>query len=404
MNSLARKLLFCAAFLLALILYARAHFYRDPGSIFFDKTRAYEQVYSHHRLLETEEFIRTAKKEASEYQKASNNATLCVAISSVKRQRTNYLETTIAGILAGLTPQERGALYLSVFISETDPEKHPSYRSPWIPRVVDNFHTYNVSESRFELLQDMEREERFLEKGVYDYRTALLDCYESGVPYIAVFEDDILMADGWMVRTLLGLREVEKRAEDWLYMRLFNQERSIGWAGKHIGGNYEFSIIALLSGAVLAPTYFLRSRFRFFRVHLESIMVFALFLIPSLVILFYQCGKASLMPPQDGIYAQKFGCCAQAMVMPRGQIPTLRSFLRMEKAGQMDTLLNRRARRAKLMRYAFYPVQAQHIGLDSARHTDEDEAQAVWSMAFEMRYPERAHKDHIEMVNRYWEL
>ena len=48
-----------------------------------------------------------------------------------------------------------------------------------------------------------------------------------------------------------------------------------------------------------------------------------------------------------------------------------------------DLFLDDLAIEAGLKRYALYPVQAQHIGLDSARMTLEKEAQAIWSMAYE---------------------
>ncbi|MBE7180980.1 MAG: hypothetical protein INR71_07185, partial [Terriglobus roseus] len=38
--------------LYAFVSYGRTHFYRDPGSVFFDMTRAFERYYSLVRELE----------------------------------------------------------------------------------------------------------------------------------------------------------------------------------------------------------------------------------------------------------------------------------------------------------------------------------------------------------------
>ncbi|EMT68126.1 hypothetical protein FOC4_g10012534 [Fusarium odoratissimum] len=54
-----------------------------------------------------------------------------------------------------------------------------------------------------------------------------------------------------------------------------------------------------------------------------------------------------------------------------------------------------------LDRYALYPVQAQHIGIDSARKTTKDEAQAIWSMAFENQNPRILKKEHSKLLEKY---
>lgn len=92
MLSLLVKATTCIALLLCLTWYGQTHFYRDPGSVFFDKARAYETRYSEHRKAEVEKLINSypeLKKPA--LGKAQNgNKLLCVALSSVKRE-TQYL-------------------------------------------------------------------------------------------------------------------------------------------------------------------------------------------------------------------------------------------------------------------------------------------------------------------------
>lgn len=331
-------------------------------------------------------------------------------------------------MLHGLTPQERADLYLSVIVAETDPTKHPSWHHDWVFNAVDNITSYHVSEEVEGFLREMEEKGDFLVKGVYDYIYALEQCYETGTPYIGIFEDDIMLADGWLIRTLKGLQNIPPPHDEsgsWLFMRLFNQERSTGWAHRHIGGNNEHWIalgigLTITIGGLLARSC---SRSARTRLNLSTIFVVALILNPAMVVLFYQSGKASLLPPSPGVFAEGFGCCSQAMIFPRAQVPPLMEFLRKERQGQVDLLLKKRAKQTGLTRYSLYPVQAQHIGrlsgtlcifseavadqsdvigIDSARKTDKDEAQAIWSMAYEDLDPGVLERTHLQMVQEYY--
>lgn len=87
MRSLFLKASACIAFLLCLSWYGQAHFYRDPGSVFFDKTRAYETHYSNNRKVEAQQVIESYMKENPA---TNRNKSLCIALSSVTRQ-TQYL-------------------------------------------------------------------------------------------------------------------------------------------------------------------------------------------------------------------------------------------------------------------------------------------------------------------------
>lgn len=65
-------------------LYGHSQFYRDPGSLFFKESRAYERKYSEYRQKEVED----AQKEVHHLQKSATNATatICASFLSVKRQ------------------------------------------------------------------------------------------------------------------------------------------------------------------------------------------------------------------------------------------------------------------------------------------------------------------------------
>jgi len=94
MRSLLWKLTGCVLFVLCAAWYGRIHFYRDPGSVWFDKTRAYERHYSRSREDEVKEFIESyAPIEPSNSPgKSSINASICIGVSSVKRDHEQYLE------------------------------------------------------------------------------------------------------------------------------------------------------------------------------------------------------------------------------------------------------------------------------------------------------------------------
>lgn len=92
MPSLVRKIAACLSLIACYIWYARSHFYRDPGSVFFDSARAYEEKYSHYRKTEARDFIELYGSGEVKLEKAGDNATLCMGLSSVKREKTQYLE------------------------------------------------------------------------------------------------------------------------------------------------------------------------------------------------------------------------------------------------------------------------------------------------------------------------
>uniref|UniRef100_A0A0B7K418 Uncharacterized protein n=1 Tax=Bionectria ochroleuca TaxID=29856 RepID=A0A0B7K418_BIOOC len=398
------------AFLLCLIWYGHTHFYRDPGSIFFDKERAYETRYSAHRKAEAQQTIEFYSEAGTRplLDTQKSNKSLCVALSSVKRQ-TQYLPITIGSLLHGLTDQERAELHLLVLIAQTDPTHHPNFNELWLHQAVDGVLTYNVNATQLSYLRHLEATEKYQEKGLFDYSYALQQCYDAGASYIGLFEDDIILAHGWLIRALQGLREITESDQEhthWLFMRLFNQERSTGWASHEIGGNNEYWIILGVDLGISAAVLIARLLWRSPRKYLDpgTLSVIMIMLVPGIVILFFQSGKASMLPPSPGVFNEPFGCCSQAMIFPRAQIPLVTGSFQEKNEGQVDLILDEVAQENGLARYALYPVQAQHIGLNSARKTDKNEAQAIWSMAFEDLDPQELEIDYQKKLKqyRYW--
>lgn len=306
-----------------------------------------------------------------------------------------------------MSAEERADLWLSIFIAESIPETHPNWESDWLPDAVDEIFTYNLDPSELDHVRHMEESGNYSKKGVFDYIQALQRCYDTGAPYIGLFEDDILLADGWLVRTLRGLEDISLSGQDetsWLFLRIFNQERSIGWAKRQILGNNEHWIALGIALGFILPISLARWKWRSVRQYLdwESICVLAFMFNPAMVILFFQCGKASMLPPAPGVAAEGFGCCSQAMIFPRERVPGLMEYLENIRRGQVDLLLKHHAKDEGLLRYNLYPTQAQHIGFDSARKTDKSEAAAIWSVSFEDQNPEVLQREHRDMILEYY--
>lgn len=385
MPSLLRKVLLSLVCVAILTAYARSHYYRDPGSVFFQKSLAFEQKYSHYRKTEIARYFDSfGSPDTQDPPKAGPKPNICVGLNSVKRDHAQYLEvrfplfhmrddeaefyqTTVASLLHGLTTQEREDLYIAVLVAESDPEEHPIWHEDWVRTAVDDIYTYNITVGDRKYLELLQHTGAFEEKGVYDYIYGLRRCYQTGAPYVGMFEDDVMLADGWLVRTLSGLSRISDStdtASPWLFTRLFNQERSTGWANRHIGGNNEAWIVIGIALGVSVPAYIARRKWQLARTHLsiETLGVLVMVLNPALVVLFFQCGKASMLPPSPGIRDEPFGCCSQALVFPRNNVPLMIDFLQQKRLGQVDILLDELAAETGLTRYALYPVQAQHIG------------------------------------------
>lgn len=64
----------------------------------------------------------------------------------------------------------------------------------------------------------------------------------------------------------------------------------------------------------------------------------------------------------------KYGCCTQALVFPRAQVPNLIAYLTHRNSGQTDTIIEECADEFELGRYALAPQVVQHIGLVSSRY------------------------------------
>ena len=446
-----RALLLCLLSFAAIIQFGRTHFYRDPGSIFFDESRAYEKHYSAQRLEEALTFIERSQASAmstdrkdkrgavkpSDWIHAGPNPQMCASFITIPRQadkqyidvsplqallifgqksrpaHEQYPQTSIGSMLASLTPIERSDLEVKVLFATRNESRHQTWNEPWVKYLVDQAYTYRdvLSSEELSRISGLEALKFDEHKGILDYTLAMQHCYEtSSAPYIAVFEDDIILAEGWFARTLLALRDIEakltRREETvpWQDLRLFSQERWTGWHDTTLGAHNEHWIALGLAAAVLGALLLVRRSTHGARKHLDNwtLAVVCLVAIPGLVVLFFQAGKASVVPQTRSVHRAMIGGGSHAMVLPRERVPALVQYMRQREVGHYDRIMRDYAKKNKLARYAIHPVQVQHVGPVSVHQQTGAKMEPIWSMAFESLRPARLAKQHRRMVSKLY--
>ncbi|KAH8593772.1 hypothetical protein B0O99DRAFT_546343 [Bisporella sp. PMI_857] len=386
--------------------YCSHRYWRDPHSAFFSSTHVYDLQYSESRNTQADAFIEAANHPGTiKLKKASGKPEICAAFVTVQRQGKAYIAQAIASMLEGLTDGEREKLYSYVLFADTRPEVHDIWNATWLREAVDKAEGYDVSTETLTHLKELEEKRNFYEKGVFDYLYALDTCYKTEAPYIAIFEDDIILADGWLARTLHALHhEIEPLAKpggpfnNWLYFRLFYTETSIQWGAEdfwYANLPLTFFLSSLGTSIAMISTRLLIPRTRN-TLDNYSVAVLSLLTIPAFVALFFMIGKASLIHQNtNGVFVlNKYGCCTQAMVFARAQLPALTAHLRELKSGQTDTILENYADANNMQRLALAPQVAQHVGLVSSRDNTVDNARSTWAFWFEENDPVWLRTEH----------
>ncbi|KAL0941135.1 uncharacterized protein CTRU02_203898 [Colletotrichum truncatum] len=300
-------------------------------------------------------------------------------------------------MLAGLTPEERSALDVRVLFTHAQPEKHPDWNKQWLG-LVDQWSGYNVSKEQLKQLQEWEDKADYYAKGVWDYVYMIQQCLLSEAPYIAIFEDDIIFADGWLSKTFQGLADLRDQTS-WLYLRLFYTETSLGWE-ENVDFWYGHMTLtfglAMVSGLLVLLVLRRLSRLRRVMDN-TTIAVLVLVTIPAFTALVFMVGKYNLMPLHGVVKMDKWGCCTQALVFPRNQIDGLLDMLS-TKAGQTDSLIEDYADAASLQRYALAPQVVQHVGLVSSRTNTELNTKSTWAFWFEAQNPAALKAEHKQLA------
>lgn len=206
------------AFYLVAILYIHVVSYRDPTSLFFNPRQAYMPAYSTVRQQEAEAFVVRSTDTYTHLtgkpidSVPNGNKTLCVGIASVARKGARYFRITVGSLLEGLNAKEREEIYLLLFIAHTDPTVHPAYSETWLRNLPNEVLFYNASQQEMKHIARLEHEGLVREKALFDYKHLLKACYEKGLPYIAMLEDDVVAMDGWYHRTIASLKQAETQS------------------------------------------------------------------------------------------------------------------------------------------------------------------------------------------------
>ncbi|KAI1768802.1 hypothetical protein GGR53DRAFT_353779 [Hypoxylon sp. FL1150] len=438
-----RTLVLLVTFVFLYVIYGSLYFYRDPLSIFFSEEHGFDRFYSATRQAEADEFFDAALADPDAARQqlgmAGTHPEICAVFITVGRDMDGrqYIDSAVGSFLANMSRAERETTHLKIFFADVpDPEtQHKSYAKLVDAGITDEIFTYpstlpaqNKDRKVKELMgfaRDKQNKHALERKTVYDYGYALDRCVKTtDAPYIALLEGDIILADGWAARTLMNLRTIEMmmqhpRRHDpqrgqvgpgvsntWLYLRLFNQERSFGWSG---GTGFRSNNIHIISVAVSVPLFLVlllvrRQLPRHYSRHLDkwTILVVCGIAVPLYVWLFYASGKASLIGSPPGVREEFFGCCNQALVYNRAHAGALAEYMMRASGnvspGRSDMLPKKFAWDHGLARVSAYPMLAQHSGRVSAIDTSNDEAKRVWSMAFEDLRPYKLAKTHFKDV------
>ena len=217
-NHRLRIFLSFVLFYVFLTLCARTRSFRDPGSVFFDPSTAYDLSYSAVRLEQADRYVDSAVSDTKpKIPSSSHQPGLCLGIPTIARKGVRYFKHTVGTLLEGLDETERADIHLILFIAHTDPSQHPAYAEPWLDKLADQVLLYNASEVDIGHLQTLETDEAKasgLEKALFDYRYLLKACEAIDTPYIIMLEDDVVALDGWYHRTRDALASAEQQTQN----------------------------------------------------------------------------------------------------------------------------------------------------------------------------------------------
>lgn len=137
-NHKLRIFLSFVLFYVFLTLCARTRSFRDPGSVFFDPSTAYDLSYSAVRLEQADQYVDSAVSDTKPKKSGSSHQPgLCLGIPTIARKGVRYFKHTVGTLLEGLDETERADIHLILFIAHTDPSQHPAYAEPWLHELAD---------------------------------------------------------------------------------------------------------------------------------------------------------------------------------------------------------------------------------------------------------------------------
>lgn len=373
--------------------YTRRHSYRDPSSVFFDDVHGYDKIYSLQREKQAAAFIQLANEEKVAHT-TSTAPKLCVGVATVSRPAEQYIRSTIGSILEGLTETERQEIHLVLFIAHTNPALHPIFSNTWVKTLPDTLLTYDkLGANETAQITTWEEEGDYRSKGLYDYSYLLQSCYETGAPFAAILEGDVLAVDGWYPRAMAaaeyvdGLHFKTEGKTAWLYIRMFYTEAYLGWNSEELNGYLIRSFFLCLGSAILiiaARSYSHRLQKSISNI---TVALIACVYLPACIALYFAAGRNTMQPPSPGVREMSnFGCCSQGFIFARETIPFVRDMIEHHSMDYIDMLMEAVAAGEGMKKYAIFPSLLQHIGGKSSKGDVIADARArmIWNFGFEM--------------------
>jgi hypothetical protein len=305
-----------------------------------------------------------------------------------------------------LTKEERQDFWLEPFIVNRDPEEHLTYHEPWLAAVSDHVLTYVDAPPHVKAQLEVFSPGDFMKKALFDYACLLRTCYNEGVPWVIMLEDDTIAAEGWFYRMRMAVEELVQRRDfgNMLYLRLFYNERLLGWNSEELFGYvvWSLSIEALVVGVLFVALRYGPPRTKMVLTPRTIVMVTAI-CTPMLLALYFAAGRLTVAPLWRGLNRMPtYGCCSQALVFPRHQIPQLLDYYEAKvwEGGYVDVLTEIYAKREGFDQWALTPSVFQHVGGKSSKGEriglwGRKNTENIWNFSFEKFDEKKLEKDHF---------
>ena len=204
-----------------------------------------------------------------------------------------------------------------------------------------------------------------------------------------------------MAKAVKAIATINKTAKinNWIYLRLFYTETSLGWSSSDFAyRNMPIIFILAILLALAIMSTIRRSKLVSHYLDNCTIAVICLVCVPGIIALIYMTGKYTLMPLRGVVEMNSNGCCTQGLVFPQSQVDGLLAYLQKREHGQTDSMIEEYAEQSRLTRYALAPQQLQHVGLQSSRDNDEITTKSTWAFWFEENNPALLRKEHEELL------
>lgn len=305
------------------------------------------------------------------------NVTLCVGIRSVPRSGSGrqYLPSTIAGLLRGLSAEQRREIYIVVANGAVPAREHHAAFA--VESFIDEMVVANEAQQRLKKQVKFVEDQRldlFLPKlvptdgalGRMDWIMAAEACLNrTNAPYLLLMEDDVFAYRYWY--HYLTDYAFPKLGHNWFRVDLFFIDSWNGWDTDEA----IYLIVACVLAALLVTALLLRRCGHYEpRIHPLALLYNFLVLASVFAAIFatpWWLNKMNVMPDRPWGLNPITGkiCCAQAYLFNRQHFPALlETALDWGKYRQVDRMVNNFTRGwEKNPSFYAFPSIFQHFGV-----------------------------------------